>query len=129
MSCGVGQRQGSDPELLWLWCRLATAAPIHPLAWELPYATGAALKRKKTKEKRKRECEDRWHLGWIKRREDKVLLITGENTESLFFFFRVAHVAYRCSQARAPIGAIAASNTRSESCLPATPQLMTTPDP
>ena len=28
-----------------LWCRLAVAALIQPLAWELPYATGAALKK------------------------------------------------------------------------------------
>ena len=27
-----------DPELLWLWCRSAAAAPIPSLAWELPYA-------------------------------------------------------------------------------------------
>ena len=28
-----------DPTLLWLWCRLAAAAPIQPLAaWELQYA-------------------------------------------------------------------------------------------
>ena len=31
MSCGVGHRHGSDPELLWLWCRLAAAAMILPL--------------------------------------------------------------------------------------------------
>ena len=31
--------------LLWLWCRLAAAAPAELLAWELPYAMGAALKR------------------------------------------------------------------------------------
>ena len=36
---------GSDPELLWLWCRLVATAPIQPLAWEPPYATGAALKK------------------------------------------------------------------------------------
>ena len=35
--------------LLWLWCRLAAVAPIQPLAWELPYATGLALKGKKKK--------------------------------------------------------------------------------
>ena len=46
MSCGVGHRCGSDPELLWLWCRLAAVAPIQPLAWELPHGTGAALKKK-----------------------------------------------------------------------------------
>ena len=47
MSCGVGRRCGLDPELLWLWWRLAATAPIQPLAWELPYAAGAALKGKK----------------------------------------------------------------------------------
>ena len=47
MSCGAGHRCGSDPALLWLWCRLGAAAPIGPLAWEPPYATGAALKRQK----------------------------------------------------------------------------------
>ena len=35
-----------DAVLLWLWCRLAAVALIHPLAWELPYATDVALKRK-----------------------------------------------------------------------------------
>ena len=46
MSCGEGCRCGSDLALLWLWCRPAAAAPILPLAWELPYATGVALKQK-----------------------------------------------------------------------------------
>ena len=32
------------PSLLWLWYRPAAAALIWPLAWELPYALGAALK-------------------------------------------------------------------------------------
>ena len=49
MSCAVGCRQCSDPALLWLWCRPAAVALIHPLAWEPPYATGSALKRKKKK--------------------------------------------------------------------------------
>ena len=50
-SCGIGHRRGSDPELLWLWRRLVATAPIGPLAWEPPYASGAALKitKKKTK--------------------------------------------------------------------------------
>ena len=47
MSCGVGHRRGSDPSLLWLWCRPAAAAPIQPLAWEPPYVAGAAMKGKK----------------------------------------------------------------------------------
>ena len=33
--------------LLWLWNRLAAAAPIQPLAQEFPYAAVVALKRKK----------------------------------------------------------------------------------
>ena len=54
MSCGVARRLGLDPELLWLGCRLAATAPIGPLAWEPPYATGAAQKMaKKTKKKKK----------------------------------------------------------------------------
>ena len=45
-----------DPALLWLWCRLAAVALIRPLAWEPPYAVGAALKKKKKKkEKRKKK--------------------------------------------------------------------------
>ena len=47
MSCGVGRRHVSDLAWLWLWCRLATVAPTRPLAWEPPYASGAALKKKK----------------------------------------------------------------------------------
>ena len=43
MSYGVGQRLGSDPTLLWLWCRPAAIVLIGPLAWEPPYVTGTAL--------------------------------------------------------------------------------------
>ena len=53
MSCGVGYRRGSDLGLLWLWCRPAAAALIQPLAWELPYTMGAALKRQNQKTKNK----------------------------------------------------------------------------
>ena len=35
-----------DPVLLWLWHRLAAAALIPTLAWELPHAASAALKSK-----------------------------------------------------------------------------------
>ena len=45
VSCGVGPRRGLNLVWLWLWCRPAAAAPIRSLAWELPFATGAALKR------------------------------------------------------------------------------------
>ena len=53
MSCGVGRRHGSDQVWLRLWCRLTAGAPIRPLAWEPPHATGAALKRQKTKTNKK----------------------------------------------------------------------------
>ena len=33
--------------MLWLWHRPADANPIEPLAWEIPYAAGAALKSEK----------------------------------------------------------------------------------
>ena len=42
----MGHRHGSDLVLLWLWRRLATVAPIRPLALDPPYAAGAALKRR-----------------------------------------------------------------------------------
>ena len=51
MSCGVGCSCGSD---LWLWCKPAAVARIRPLAWEVPYAVGTALRRPK-KEKRKKK--------------------------------------------------------------------------
>ena len=45
MSCGVGHRCGSDLVWLRLWHMLAAAALICPLAWALPYASSATLKR------------------------------------------------------------------------------------
>ena len=53
MSCGIGCRRGSDLALLWLWRRLAAADPICPLAWELPYAAGVALKKQTINNKQK----------------------------------------------------------------------------
>ena len=58
---GIHEHEGSIPGLaqrvrdlvwLWLWCRLTAAAPIRPLAWEIPYGTSAALKNK-TKQNKK----------------------------------------------------------------------------
>ena len=51
-----------DPALLWLWCRPAAAAPIGPLAWKHPYASGCGPKKQKKKKKKKKKgetpCED-----------------------------------------------------------------------
>ena len=64
VSCGVGRRCGSDPELLWLWRRPVATAMIRPLAWEPTYAAGgdqeiATTTTKKTKKKKKRLKETR----------------------------------------------------------------------
>ena len=45
MSRGADRRRSSDPALLWFWRRPEATALIRPLAWEPPYAVGAALKR------------------------------------------------------------------------------------
>ena len=51
MSCG----RVVDRMLLWLWRRPAATALIRPLAWEPPYAVGAALeKAKKINKKNKK---------------------------------------------------------------------------
>ena len=54
VSYGVGCRRGSDPTLLWLWRRLVATAPIRPLAWEPPYAAGAAQEMAKRPKKIKK---------------------------------------------------------------------------
>ena len=43
-----------DLALSELQCRPAAVAPIGPLAWEPPYAVGAALKGQKTKKEKKK---------------------------------------------------------------------------
>ena len=53
MSCAVGCRGGSDPELLWLWRRLVATALIR--AWEPPYAAGAAQEIAKKAKKKEKE--------------------------------------------------------------------------
>ena len=73
MSCGVGQRHGSDPVLLWLWRRLSAVALIRPLTWELPYVAGAALKSKIFKKQKSGLRLDyiwshgQWQMAWLVR--------------------------------------------------------------
>jgi len=57
LSCGVVCRCGSDPALLWLWSRREATAPIRPLAWEPPYAVGAAQETAKKKKDKARGME------------------------------------------------------------------------
>ena len=63
MSCGVGCRCGSDLALLWLWCRPAVAAPIRPLAWELPCATGGSPQI--TNKQKTMDSSPDLGLGWV----------------------------------------------------------------
>ena len=71
MSCGVGHRHGSDPVLLWLWCRLVAVALVHPLAWESPYAVGVALKRQKNKNNNNKKSINNSLYSSIKKTEKK----------------------------------------------------------
>ena len=110
MSC-FGHRCSSELPLLWLRCRLAPVAPIRPLAWELPHAEGAALKKQKKK-------KNYLHLEvYIILFYFKIFIII------IFCFFRAALVTYGSSQARGQFGALAASlrhshsNEESEPCL------------
>ena len=48
--CITGRRCSLDLTWLWLWFRMAGEALIQPLAWELPYATGMALKKERKEE-------------------------------------------------------------------------------
>ena len=60
MSCGAACRRGSVLALLWLWCRPVGIAPIRALAWEPPYAAGAALE--KTKKNPKNQKPENQHV-------------------------------------------------------------------
>jgi len=62
VSYGAGHRCSSDLALLWLWCRPVATAPIGPLAWEPPYAVGAALKSKIKKYINKTYTTQNFHI-------------------------------------------------------------------
>ena len=71
MSCGVGRRCGSGPELLWLWRRLAAVARIRPLAWELPMPQVMVLKRQKKKKKHSKHNTKDSHQTTREEKEEK----------------------------------------------------------
>ena len=58
MTYDVGHRLSSDSAFLWFWHRPVATAPVGPLAWEPMYAVSAALKRQKTKKKKKMIMRD-----------------------------------------------------------------------
>ena len=96
--------------LLWLWCRLAAAAPIRHLAQELPYAAPGP-----------------------KAKKEKFILFSKAKFEHVVFWwglfvcllsFRATPTTRGGSQARSPVGSVArglchshSSNTVSELCL------------
>ena len=53
-SCSVGPRCSLDLVVLWLWCRLAAAAPVRPPAWDWEGHGAAVLKKKKRKGKERK---------------------------------------------------------------------------
>ena len=57
-SYGIGHRCSSDLMFPWLWHRPIAAAPILPLAQELPSATGEPLKNKTKQNKKNASCND-----------------------------------------------------------------------
>ena len=73
----LGCRHGSDPA--WLWRRPGAVVPIRPLAWEPPYAAGAALKSKKKKRNKENDRCKMFHIfpdtQEVHNKEDWVLLL------------------------------------------------------
>ena len=58
-AAGADDHWVKDPALPQATAYVSAAAPIQPLAWELPYATGTAVKRKKKNKQKKLQQEDR----------------------------------------------------------------------
>ena len=125
--CGVGCGRGSDPALLWLWRRPVATAPIQPLAWEPPYAAGAAqeIATTTTKDKKKKQKNQKTHHQ-------------NRSSQSLFFFSSfvffvvvaiswAAPAAHGGSQARGQIGAVATGLHHSHSHAGPEPRLRPTP--
>ena len=63
-------------QLLWLRCGLAAAALTPPLVWELPCATGGAVKRKK-KKKKKEKIKKKFYQSSLVGQEELSLSSTG----------------------------------------------------
>ena len=95
MSCGVGCRRGLDLVLLWLWHSLAAISPIEPLAWEPPYAPGAALEKGK-KNKTKQQKSDlslgtRVKVLWQKLTNGPNVSLSDKETSSPTSMIGLAH--------------------------------------
>ena len=91
MSCDGGRRHGSDPTLLWLWCRPAATAPMRLLAWEPPHATGVALEKEKKKKKTKKNSQESVTLALDKKSLYRLFL---SNPTSFLAFAEMAEGTY-----------------------------------
>ena len=112
--------------LLWLWYRPAFAVPIQLLAWELPYAIGIAIKRKKRKRITINPILGTWskctHTPYT---DINTHFIYYRHTNTHFFIpflFMATPGAYGSSQARGQIrdtaaGYITATATPDLSCI------------
>ena len=131
-----------------LWCRLkmqlgscvavvvvqaGTVVLIQPLAWELPYAKGAALPKKVKTNKQKSPTLTQKQKSYPKFYNPHQVLY---KHFFICWFFRAAPAACGSSQTRGRIGVATAtglchshSNEGSEPCLRPTLQLTATPDP
>ena len=84
MSCDVSCRSISDLALLWLWHRPAATAPIGALAWEPPYAAGAALQ--KDKKKKILPSDNTLPSGEVKIKKNTHYIFTLNYTVFTFFY-------------------------------------------
>ena len=84
MSCGVGRRRDLDPALPRLYRRPAAVAPIGRLAWELPYASGGALKRQNkqtNKQTNKKNHQLNKKTRKTTKKQNKIKCVSLENYE------------------------------------------------
>ena len=128
-------QQGSQMRLRFgmavVWHNLAATARIQPLAWELPYAAGVTLKKKKSfifsffiilfefhlVHKFANLKEKQWEVIFL----TKAFFFNSFLIFNFFFLFMATPGAYGSSQARDQIWAAAArlhnSNTKPKLCL------------
>ena len=72
--------------MLWLWRRLAAAAPIQPLGWELPKAAGEAQKKKKKRKKQKKKKEN---IKKKKKKKNKKKIKRKKKTKTCTFIEKI----------------------------------------
>ena len=117
MSCGVGCRRGSDPALLWLWCRLGSYSSDWTPSLGTSICRGSGPRNSKKTKKQKNKTKQ-------KKRASCFPLVSFYFILFIYLFFCLFAIswatpaAYGGSQARGPIGAVATglcqSHSRSE---------------